>query len=98
MDNMLNINNWFMVKEIISCYVYYMFNKNPLRDRDYLLGRRIQRIRQKKGITQERLAEELKISITHLAMVETGKSTPSLKLVYKIADTLDVKVEELFKF
>jgi len=71
---------------------------NPLRNRDYLLGRRIQRLRQKKGITQERFAEELKVSQTHLALIETGKNMPSLKLVYKIADTLDVKTEELFKF
>ena len=72
--------------------------KNPLRDKDYLLGKRIQHLRIKRGMTQERLAEEAKISITHLSMVETGKDTPSLKLVYKIADILDVKVEDLFKF
>jgi len=71
---------------------------NPLKNRDYLLGRRIQRIRQKEGITQERFAEELKVSITHIAQIETGKSRPSLELVYKMADTLSVKVEELFKF
>jgi DNA-binding XRE family transcriptional regulator len=34
---------------------------------------------------------------TRLFMVENGKDTPSLKLVYKIAAILDVKVEDLFK-
>ena len=75
-----------------------MATQNPLRDKDYLLGKRIQHLRIKRGMTQERLAEEAKVSITHLSMIESGKNAPSLKLVYKIADVLDVKVEGLFKF
>jgi len=75
-----------------------MASKINMKDHNFLLGRRIQRLRQQKGITQERLAEELKISLTHLAMVETGKNAPSLRLVYKIADTIGVKIKELFDF
>ncbi len=71
---------------------------NPLRDKDYLLGKRIQHLRIKRGLTQEKLAELAKVSITHLSMVEAGKSTPSLKLVYKISDKLDVKLKEVFDF
>ncbi len=75
-----------------------MASKINMKDRNFLLGRRIQRLRQQKGITQERLAEELKISLTHLAMVETGKNAASLRLVYRIADTIGVKIKELFDF
>lgn len=71
---------------------------NPLRDKDYLLGKRIQHFRIKRGLTQEKLAEMTKISLTHLSMIEVGKSTPSLKLVYKITDKLDVKLKEIFDF
>ena len=71
---------------------------NPLRDKDYLLGKRIQHLRIKRGLTQERLSEMVKVSMTHLSMIEAGKSTPSLKLVYKIADKLDVKLREIFDF
>jgi len=71
---------------------------NPLRNKFYLLGRKIQYIRTKKGFTQQRLAEELEITLSHLGAIETAKKHPSLKLIFKIADKLDVKIEELFKF
>ncbi len=75
-----------------------MLGRNPLRNKFYLLGRRIQSIRQKRGLTQERLAEELDITLSYLGAVEAGIKSPSLKMVFKIADKLNVKPEELFKF
>jgi transcriptional regulator with XRE-family HTH domain len=75
-----------------------MIDKNPLRNKYYLLGRRIQYIRRKRGLTQQRLAEELGISLSFLGRVEIGSKSPSLKMVFRIADVLDVKPEELFKF
>ena len=69
-----------------------------MRNKYYLLGRRIQYIRQKRGFTQERLAEELGITLSHLGAVEVGIKSPSLKLIFDIADILNVKVEELFRF
>jgi transcriptional regulator with XRE-family HTH domain len=75
-----------------------MGETNVLRNKDYLLGKRIQHLRIKRGMTQERLAETAKVSATFLSMVENGKDTPSLKLLYRIAAALDVKVAELFTF
>ena len=75
-----------------------MGETNVLRNKDYLLGKRIQHLRIKRGMTQERLAEAAKVSATFLSMVENGKDTPSLKLLFRIAAALDVKVAELFTF
>ena len=75
-----------------------MGETNVLRNKDYLLGKRIQHLRIKRGMTQERLAETVKVSATFLSMVENGKDTPSLKLLYRIAAMLDVKVADLFTF
>ena len=75
-----------------------MGETNVLRNKDYLLGKRIQHLRIKRGMTQERLAETVKVSATFLSMVENGKDTPSLNLLYRIAAALDVKVAELFTF
>ena len=37
------------------------------------IGRRIQKLRREKGLTQEQLAERLNVSTVHLAKIETGK-------------------------
>ena len=75
-----------------------MFGKKDIHNKYYRLGRRIQWVRQKRGVTQEKLAVGAKVSVTHLGLVETGSRKPSLDLIFRIADALDVKVEELFKF
>ena len=75
-----------------------MPDKNPLKNKFYLLGRRIQHWRIKRGLTQERLAEQLQITQSHLGAVEAGIKSPSVKLLFRIADKLNVKPEELFKF
>ena len=75
-----------------------MKGKNPLRNHYYLLGRRIHRLRQKRGFTQEVLAEKLKITTSHLGSVEAGLKKPSVDLLFAIARTLEVKDMELFKY
>jgi transcriptional regulator with XRE-family HTH domain len=72
--------------------------KNPLKDKYYLLGKRIQHLRIKRGMTQERLAEEAKISVQHLSKVENGKEKPSFDLLMRIATILDYRVGDLITF
>ena len=45
------------------------------------LGLRIKSLRTEKGLTQEKLAEALGISLEHIGKIERGKRTPSLDLV-----------------
>lgn len=49
-------------------------------------------------ISQNVFAEQLDISREHLAKIETGKRTPSLDLLIKIAKHLQVKVRDLLDF
>ena len=65
---------------------------------DYELGRRIQRIRKQKGLTQEQLAEKIRVSTTFIGYVETGLRVPNLKMIYKIARALGIKVKGIFPF
>jgi DNA-binding XRE family transcriptional regulator len=67
-------------------------------ERDKKLGKRIQKARKKAGLTQEKLAEKVKLSTKFIQFIESGNRAPSLKTVYRIARALDVKVQDLFPF
>lgn len=66
--------------------------------RDYRLGRKIQKIRKEKGLTQEKLAEKVGVSTTWIGYIETGYRRPNLKMIYKITSALEVKVKDIFPF
>ncbi len=65
---------------------------------DYRLGRRIRKVRREKEFTQEGLAEKVGVSTTYIGYVETGYRRPNLKMVYRIARALGVKVKDIFPF
>ncbi|MDR1839600.1 MAG: helix-turn-helix transcriptional regulator [Treponema sp.] len=52
--------------------------------------------RQKYGITQAKLAEKVGVSTHHIAMIEIARHYPTLELVERIANTLDIEIYELF--
>jgi len=66
--------------------------------KDYRLGRKIQGIRKEIGFTQEKLAEKIGASTTWIGYIETGYRRPNLKMIYKIANALGVKVKDIFPF
>ena len=62
------------------------------------LGKRIQYLRQQKGLSQEKLAEAIDIATTSLSYIETGRGFMTLATLEKMAKTLDVEIYEIFKF
>ena len=52
--------------------------------------------RQKYGITQAKLAEKVGVSTHHIAMIEIARHYPTLKLVERIANMLNIEIYELF--
>ncbi len=60
-----------------------------------ILGKKIQRFRKMKKLTQEELAEKVGISTTYMGNIEQGLYTPSLKVLEKIAKQLHIKTGEL---
>jgi putative transcriptional regulator len=52
--------------------------------------------RLKKGISQEELAIEIGVTQRHIAFIESGNRTPSLKIALKIANFFDIKIEDIF--
>lgn len=60
------------------------------------LGRRVKRFRTEKGLTQEKLADQLGISRVYMGYIEQGRESPSLKLLMKMSRKFDIKLEDLF--
>lgn len=62
------------------------------------LGKNIKKYRNKKGLTQQKLADIVDMGINFIGKIEVGFSKPSLDIVIKIAKALDVKLCDLFDF
>lgn len=75
-----------------------MVTATRITKQDYRLGRKISRIRREKDITQEKLAEKVGVSTTWIGYIETGYRRPNLKMIYRIAKALSVKVKDIFPF
>ena len=58
-------------------------------------GRRIQKLRRTRKITQEQLAIELNICDRHMRSLERGEYTPSLDLFVEIAAFFEVTLDYL---
>lgn len=62
------------------------------------LGQVLRELREKKGLTQEDLAERAEISQAYVTSLETGaKKNPSLDILKRVAKALKVKVGELLE-
>ena len=56
---------------------------------------RIRYFRTQLDVTQEDLAERVEISPTHLGRIERGEKKPSLSLLIRIANALQLSVDDL---
>jgi transcriptional regulator with XRE-family HTH domain len=61
------------------------------------LAKRIKELRDQKGISQEELAHRAGLSRTGMGFLETGKRWPRLDTLMKVADGLNITVDELLK-
>lgn len=70
-----------------------------MEDNDYLklFAKRVRMLREKQGISQEKLAERADLHRTYIGMVERLERNPSLVCIHKIAYGLGVHVTELFQ-
>ena len=56
----------------------------------------LRNLRRKYGLTQAELAEKVNVSTHHIGMIEMSRNYPTLELVERIADALNVEIYELF--
>ena len=62
------------------------------------VGLRIQKLRIQQSLSQQDLAAKCDFEKSNMSRLEAGKVNCTLSTINKIAQALEVKVEELFKF
>ena len=61
------------------------------------IGKRIKSAREKKGLTQEQLAEQVNLRPMHISVIERGNKLPRLETLINIANVLDVSADILLQ-
>jgi putative transcriptional regulator len=56
----------------------------------------LKEMREKKGLTQEKLAELAEVSRQTIISIESGKYVPSLELALKFGKIFKCKIEDIF--
>jgi putative transcriptional regulator len=57
---------------------------------------RLKVLRAERSWSQQDLADQLEVSRQSVNAIETGKYDPSLPLAFRIAETFDMSIEEIF--
>lgn len=70
-----------------------MLGKNAFTQ---IIGTNIKSIRNKKGLSQEELADLCGFYRTYINLVETARRTPSSFSLYRIAKALKVDVDKIY--
>ena len=61
----------------------------------YRIGQQIRKYRKAHGLSQEQLAEQIGISVTHMSHIETGNTKLSLPVLVDLAKVLEVQTDDL---
>lgn len=62
------------------------------------LGKNLKKYRLNCNMTQEQLAEKIRINPTYVGKLEAGKNNPSVKMLFKISRAMNVKLSDIFDF
>lgn len=71
-----------------------------MEDRDEILtsfGKRLQKLRTDRGLSQEKLAEIAEFDRTYISLLERGIRNPSLINIFRLAKALNIPPEKLIK-
>jgi len=59
------------------------------------IGKNVKKIREKKGLTQEKLAFEANLNRAYIGYIERGERNPSTDTLAKLAKALKVSLKDL---
>jgi transcriptional regulator with XRE-family HTH domain len=62
-----------------------------------IIGANVRRLRVDRGLSQEALAGEAGLALRHLGRIERGEGNPTIAMVGRIAEVLEIHPAELFE-
>lgn len=84
-----------MLYKLLNSSVKFLFClSKTLRTR---FGKRVRDLRKQKGWSQEELADKVGLHRTYIGTIERGEQNVSIDNIEKVAKTLGVSLEQLFK-
>jgi transcriptional regulator with XRE-family HTH domain len=69
-----------------------------MANRKILLGARLKELRKAAGLSQEELSVKIGIEAKYLSRIETAGCYPSVLVLEKVAEALEIEMLELFNF
>ncbi len=60
------------------------------------LGNKVKKLREQRGLTQQQLADRIRVTSTYIGFIEQGQRNPSINTADKLARVLGVKLSDLF--
>ena len=76
--------------------LYYDVESNQMTNLREIFAHNLKKKRQNCGFSQAKLAEMVSVSTHHIATIETARNYPTLDLVERMANALDIEIYELF--
>jgi transcriptional regulator with XRE-family HTH domain len=66
-------------------------------DADQAFGQALRSLRTKRKWSQTDLALRAAVDRNYVSMIELGKSSPSLGMIYRLCDALDIRPSDILK-
>jgi transcriptional regulator with XRE-family HTH domain len=72
-------------------------HRKDRRSETVKFGAVVRSLREKRGLTQEELAERAEVSATYIGYIERGDNVPTLIVILQIASALGVRPADLLR-
>ncbi|MEN9998488.1 MAG: hypothetical protein RI922_1478 [Bacteroidota bacterium] len=89
----------FLKQSIYALFIFLIQSYFHRMDEDEFittLAQRIKKLRIEKGLTQFDVATKMGIEDSSYRKIESGRTNPTARTLYKLAEALDVSVGDLF--
>ena len=74
-----------------------MTHRKSRRPEAEKFGAVVRQMRERRGLTQEQLAERAEVSATYVGFIERGDNVPTLTIILQVASALGVSPSELLR-
>ena len=73
--------------------------KAPVTEKEWQeVGEQIRKIREKKNLTQQYVADKTGITTSYFARIERGEERPSMDVIKSVVKALEIRTSDLFRF